>query len=232
MGTTPPGLLPHSTHRRGGWTPLTAGQEGDQVPQGTGSPRGGPSPQGEMPPPSPSYGRPPGRAPPQLWGTGCCRGEGVAWEGCLSCSISRESSSSASWAGDRVGHEDKASSAIPTRAEVGTEHAPPQCLSPSFSPEGLGGLPSRRGAPAGAHLHGCKRRLGCLLAGEVDKGTAPVRQQPDEPDLPEPGGGHTQLVPTPEILQCSPGRVWDWCRAGRVGHRAGGHGGVGTVMTM
>lgn len=138
------------------------------------------------------YRSPPGGAPTLPQGSGCRRGAGVAWEGCLSCSTSRLPSSSASWGQEGRGSWQRCPRGRDRRGSAQDRHppAPP-------APE-LGG----QGAPA--HLHGCIRRFCCLLVRVVDESAAPLRQQPQGPDLPKPAG---VSAPTPEAPPCSPHRV-------------------------
>lgn len=94
-------------------------------------------------PPGGSYGR--------------CRGGGVAWDGCLSCSARRQPSSSA-----------------PCRGGTAVSAVRPSRSTGSGSPR------------PGAHQHGSVRRFRRCLLVEVDEGAALLREQPDGLDLPEP----------------------------------------------
>lgn len=87
---------------------------------------------------------------------GRCRGGGVAWDGCLSCSASRQPSRSAPCRGGRPS-------------------AP--CLHPA-----AGGAAAR----PSAHQHGSVRRFCRCLLLEVDEGAVLLREHPDGLDLSEP----------------------------------------------
>lgn len=157
-------------------------------------------------------------------GSRCCRGDGVAWEGCLSCSASLLPSTSASWRGGEGGRDKGGGGGL----------SPGQgTTAPSSGPEGLQGPRARRPPPA--HLHGS---IGCfcrLLPCVVDESAASLWQHPDEADLPKAGGWSVSThprettPPPPHASLTGPGAPGngDGCRAWDLGTRTATQGRTG-----